>query len=156
MYYYGLIGGKYHLEEIAFKVCDILGNGSNNVAHKLLVETAGAETHFGTYKDSTLGAGMGITQFDHLPFEDVKARTRMHHKKALIKSMDIDIDLVQWEELRYNPLLAMIFTRLKYKLVPEEIPELLEDRAKYWKKYYNTEAGKGSVEHYLRNNSTSV
>lgn len=65
----------------------------------------------------------------------------------------IDIELVEWEHLRYNPLLAMLFTRLKYKLIPELVPKSIEARARYWKMFYNSKAGKGTVEHYLEVNS---
>lgn len=150
--YYGLIGGKKELENIARKVCDILGYGKNNVADKLLLETSGAETHFGTYKDPTTFAGMGITQFDKLPFYDIrdrKSKTIIEGRKLLIQNLDIDISLVKWEDLRYNPLLSFIFTRLKYKLVPEIIPADLKGRARYWKDHYNSKAGDGNIEHYL-------
>ena len=149
--YYGLLSHEY-LELAAIKICDILGNGVNNKAVQLLLETASAETGAGTIKDSTIYAGMGITQIDKLPFEDIKNRTRQYHKNKLIKYFDIDIDLVAWDSLAYNPLLSMIFTRLKYKLIPEPIPNSIENRAIYWKKYYNTKAGKGTVEHYLEMN----
>lgn len=152
MYGYGLIGGKAYLHEVAWKVCDVLGNGANNCAHKLLIETCGAETGFGTYKDQTKYAGMGIMQFDKIGFDDVKARTREKHKKLLLDKMGIDIELVEWEHLRYNVVLSMVWARLKYKLVPEKIPETMEARSRYWKQYYNTEAGKGSVEHYIAAN----
>jgi len=41
---------------------------------------------------------------------------------------------------------------LKYKLIPELIPNSLDERATYWKKYYNSEAGKGTMKHYLEMN----
>lgn len=150
--YYGLVSIN-HLSDIAESICECLGYGSNKTAPALLIETAGAETHFGTYKDTTLFAGMGITQFDALPFQDVKDRVSLKDKKKIKDHFDIDIDLVEWEHLRYNPLLCFIFTRLKYKKIPDAIPDTLEDRARYWKKWYNSYAGKGTIEHYLEVNS---
>jgi len=147
---YGLV---CDLKHIAVEVCQCLGNGANQTAVKLLIETAGAETGKGTIKDNTIEAGMGITQFDWIGFKDVLDRTREKDRDKILEYFDIDIDWIKWEDLRYNPLLAMIFTRLKYKLIPEAIPNALEARAKYWKKYYNTEAGKGTPEHYLKMNS---
>lgn len=149
--YYGLIKEE-HLKDIAEAVCDSLGYGSNGTANELLVETAMAETHGGTLKDPTLYAGMGITQFDKMPFQDVKDRVRSSDKMKLLQDFDINLDIVEWEHLRYTPLLAMIFTRLKYKKVQEAIPSTLEERADYWKYYYNTLAGKGTAEHYIEAN----
>jgi len=146
---YGLV---CDLKHIAVEVCHCLGNGSNQSAVKLLLETAGVETGKGTVRDNTREAGMGITQFDWIGFKDVLDRTRQKDKDKILRYFDINIDWVKWEELRYNPLLAIIFTRLKYKLIPEAIPNTLKGRAKYWKIHYNTEAGKGDIEHYLEMN----
>ena len=150
---YGLTNGKSEIIRLSRTICSVLGNGAKNNAHELLIETAGAETDFGTFRDNSVGAGMGLTQFDKMPFYDVRDRTKEHNKEKLKRALGIDIDLVEWEHLRYNPLLSLIFTRLKYKLIPDEIPESLEGRAKYWKKYYNTELGKGTIEHYLKANN---
>ena len=43
----------------------------------------------------------------------------------------------------------MIFARLKYILIPETIPTTIEGRAKYWKKFYNSVDGKGTLDHYV-------
>lgn len=149
---YGLVGKRNHLKSICKEVCECLGYGSNYTADDLLYETCGAETHFGEYKDTTEFAGMGITQFDKLPFKDIKDRTRQKYKDKVLKYFDIDINYVEWEDLRYNPLLAVIFTRLKYKLVPEAVPRSIEDRAKYYKIHYNSMIGKSSVKKYLEIN----
>ena len=149
--YYGLIN-RNQLDDIVEAVCNCLGYGVNGNANVLLIETAGAETNKGTLKDESLGAGMGLTQFDKMPFQDVKDRVRTSDKFKILSDFDIDLDLVEWEDLRYNPLLALLFTRLKYKKIPDEIPKSMPLRAMYWKKHYNTEAGKGTVEHYIKAN----
>ncbi len=66
---------------------------------------------------------------------------------------DIDIEMINWQDLRYNPLLAMIFARLKYKKIPQAVPPSIRERAEYWKTHYNTYLGKGTVEHYIQANS---
>ena len=148
---YGLIN-QQHLKDMSHAVCDCLGHGGNHNAVELLLETAGAETKRGTYKDSTLYAGMGITQFDELPFQDVKDRCRDSDKQKLINSFDIDIDLVEWTDIRYNPLLSLIFTRLKYKKIPDVIPLTIQDRYTYYKKWYNSYEGKATLAHYINSN----
>lgn len=149
--YYGLLS-QNQLREMALKVCECLGNGKNNTAYNLLLETAGAETVRGGFFDSTKGAGMGLTQFDKMPWHDTHNRTSKNIKILVFNYFGIYLDYLEWEDLRYNPLLAMICTRLKYRLIAEEIPISIEDRAKYWKKYYNSELGKGTIEHYLSAN----
>jgi hypothetical protein len=133
-------------------VCNCLGYGINHTAHKLIVETATTETGLGRIKDTTLGAGMGICQFDKMPFYDIRDRSAKY-KEKIYRELGVDIDLVEWEHLRYNSFLSLLFCRLHYKPFPEAIPQDIKNRAAYWKKYYNTELGKGDVEHYLRMNN---
>lgn len=147
---YGFIDNDM-IVKMCHKICDSLGYGATGTAHKLIYETGVVETGFGKIKDTTVGAGMGVTQFDKLPFEDIKRRN-MHLKDKILKELNVDISLVEWEHLRYNPYLSLLFTRLFYRLRPEVIPETIEERAKYWKKFYNTELGKGTPEHYLEMN----
>ena len=148
---YGLISQE-QLKHLAKAVCDVLGHGQHRKSVEMLIETAGAETKRGMIMDMSIGAGMGLTQIDELPFKDIKDRCRESDKTALKLYLAIDIDLIEWDHLRYNPLLALIFTRLKYKNITESIPERMSDRAVYWKKHYNTIAGKGTTEHYVNNN----
>lgn len=149
--YYGLTADT-DLREMVEQVCKCLGTGVNGVAVELLLETAGAETLRGELEDPTKYAGMGLTQFDKMPFQDVKDRCRFEDKVRINDYFGIDIELVEWEHLRYSPLLALIFTRLKYKKIPAFIPNTFKGRAEYWKEHYNTEAGKGTIEHYMYNN----
>jgi hypothetical protein len=133
-------------------VCDCLGYGINHTAHLLIVETATTETGLGRIKDTTLGAGMGICQFDKMPFYDIRKRSAKY-KEKIYEELGVDIDLVEWEHLRYNSFLSLLFCRLFYKPIPKQIPDDIKERAIYWKKYYNTELGKGTAEHYLRMNN---
>ena len=149
---YGLVN-QQHLEDCAEVVCNCLGHGKNHKAIELLLETAGAETNKGMIRDASAYAGMGITQIDELPFEDIKVRARAKDTDKIKKELGIDMKFVEWEHLRYNPFLCILFTRLKYKKVVDPIPNTLEERAGYWKEYYNTKAGKGTTEHYIKANT---
>ena len=132
-------------------VCDCLGYGANDNADELLPETAKAETRLGLVKDKTiLNVGVGLMQFDEIGFEDTKQRC-LKYKDRILDRLKIDISKVKLNHLAYNPLLSVLFTRLKYRLIPQEIPTDVEGRAKYWKRYYNTSAGAGTILHYLQN-----
>ena len=147
---YGFVELK-HIKEKAQKICDCIGHGLHGVAVEMIIETAIAETGLGQIEDKTAGAGMGITQFDKLPFDDIRNRSKRLQPKIL-KELKIDISLVEWDDLRYNQFLALLFTRLHYWLKGDPIPATIEERAKYWKQHYNTVQGKGTVEHYLEMN----
>lgn len=150
--YYGLIK-KSHFEDMVMAVCDCLGHGKNKAAYNLIIETANTETNMGKTKDRSISNGHGITQIDEICYIDILSRTKSADIEKIKECFDIDIELTTFNDLRYNPLLSAIFTRLKYKFVPEEIPSNKKGRAEYWKMYYNTLAGKGTTEHYLKANS---
>ena len=51
-----------------------------------------------------------------------------------------------------NIALASAFCRIHYRRQPGAIPKTMEGRAKYWKKFYNTELGRGTIKHYVEAN----
>ena len=51
-----------------------------------------------------------------------------------------------------NIALAAAFCRIHYRRMPGAIPENMPERAAYWKKFYNTYKGKGTVDHYIAAN----
>lgn len=145
--HYGLTS-KEQITSHARKVVSVLGGGFT--AERSLIEIAAAETHSGTFPDShPEKLGVGLTQFDQIGFDDVQKRTRRKDRDRVLQILGYDLGRLVLADLAYDPLLALVFTRLKYKLIPDEIPDTLEGRAKYWKKHYNTTAGKGSAEEYL-------
>ena len=55
-----------------------------------------------------------------------------------------------WKQILTTNITAqIIFCRLHYWRVPKPLPKTIEDQASYWKKFYNTEKGKGSINHFL-------
>ena len=147
---YGVVNLK-RINEDAQMICDCIGHGKHGTAVQMIIETAVVETGLGRIEDKTVGAGMGLTQFDEKPFEDIKNRN-MKLRPKILKDLGVDISLVHWDDLRYNDFLALLFTRLHYWLKGDPIPKTIEERAKYWKLHYNTKDGKGTVEHYLEMN----
>jgi hypothetical protein len=129
-----------------------LGNGANNAANKLILGTIATETRFGEYRDPTpFRAGSGLCQIDQKTFFDIKARTRKHNKDLILKEFDISIENVTYSMLEYNPLLSVMFCRLFYKLIPEEIENDIKCLSMYWKRYYNTSLGKGNEQQFIGN-----
>lgn len=148
---YGVINLK-RINEDALMICDCIGHGLYGTAKEMIIETAIAETGLGQIEDKTVGAGMGLTQFDEMPFNDIRDRS-IKLRPKILKELHIDISLVEWDDLRYNQFLALLFTRLHYWLKGDPIPATIEERAAYWKLHYNTKDGKGTVDHYLKMNS---
>ena len=51
-----------------------------------------------------------------------------------------------------NIAVAIFFSRIYYRRKPGAIPKTMEERANYWKEFYNTAQGKGTVKHYVEAN----
>lgn len=148
--YYGLTDCR-QISQIASIVCGVLGMGINNNADQFLCEIAAQETHSGTLRDRhAVKMGVGLMQIDRICFDDIMARTHEKTWDLIQEEFGIERNL-NYEMLAYSPLLSMIFARLHFRLIPEEFPINLFERAKYWKKYYNTVAGAGTPEEYLEN-----
>lgn len=58
---------------------------------------------------------------------------------------------IQFIDLAYNDEISILLCRLRYLRDPNPIPSNLEGRAKYWKRIYNTTAGKGKPEEFIEN-----
>jgi hypothetical protein len=56
------------------------------------------------------------------------------------------------EEMVWDLKFAILLARLRYRVVPEKLPEAddLAGLARYWKKYYNTDLGAGTREQFVR------
>ncbi|MGL4449462.1 MAG: hypothetical protein ACRCVX_09025 [Shewanella sp.] len=149
--FYGLVN-KQHATAYANAVCDVLGHGNNQCAAALLVETAATETLLGEYRDPTeRAAGTGITQIDEPTFDWLKGKFASgKDADALKATFNITLSRVNYLELELSPLLAFIFCRLRYRVVTDIIPATRQGRAQYWKDHYNSSAGKGTPEEYLK------
>jgi len=147
---YGVVNDRQAFE-FAQAVVDVIGGGDH--ARALLVETAIQETQLGHFDDRyPLRHGVGICQCDFIAFKDTKERTPAAVKTKINEAFNLDIDLVLHNELAYSPLLAFIWCRLHYLLRPGAIPTTVDERGAYWKKWYNSELGRGSAAEYVRNN----
>jgi len=58
--------------------------------------------------------------------------------------------------LEGNLIYQIIMARIFYRRIKEAIPEGLVPQAKYYKKYWNTELGKATIDQYVKNYTTYV
>ena len=103
---YGVVNLK-RIKEDAQMICDCIGHGLYGTAKEMIIETAITETGLGQIEDKTVGAGMGLTQFDDRPFQDIRDRS-IKLRPKILKELHIDIALVEWDDLRYNQFLALL------------------------------------------------
>lgn len=148
-FHYGVTDAQ-QVKDMADAVVFYLGGGSQ--ASNLLIETASQETHLGRYPDKYPHKhGVGLCQFDLIGFEDTRDRTSAKVKERVRQSFGVNMDSIEHRDLAFSPLLSLIWCRCFYLLRPGAIPSDIQGRGEYWKKYYNSELGAGTVEEYAEN-----
>lgn len=146
---YGLVS-PLQVKQFAQAVCDAIGRGDQSAAVLLLCETAAVESDYGKARERTRnGAGRGLFQCERIAFDDVLRRASQEDVDALEAAFDFNLRSIEWNDLKYAPLLAIAICRLHYKLRHGTVPLTLKQRAEYWKQHYNVRAGRGSVAHYI-------
>lgn len=135
-------------------------------AEDLLVGTAAVESRLGTYLKQLSGPALGVFQMepathDYL-WEGYLNRPGKKHIAEKIKGLTtiapLDPELEAHYELVYNLAYATAMTRIHYLRFPEAIPrkseylseeEYITALGAYWKEYYNTYKGKGTVDDFV-------
>ena len=74
-----------------------------------------------------------------------KVASVCHLDWSYFTSPDEDV----WREVLTTNIIAQIVVcRLHYWRVPKKMPKTLDDQADYWKQWYNTSKGAGTVDHF--------
>lgn len=128
---------------------------AGNNSQLILMETCAVESDLGAFLGQLEG-GPAVSIFGIEPFtyDDIWINF-INSRPKLLSIINNFYPLkgkltFGYELLKYNHQLACTIARIKYWRIPEPIPATLEERAKYWKKYYNTDDGKGNVEKYIK------
>ena len=136
------------IKKIAEKVCKELDMYSEDTVD-LIIATGKAESGFRALEQNK-GPAVGFFQIEPDTIDDVLENYASY--RPVIMNTLLELGLRQGEEhfsVMSNIALQVAFCRLCYRRVPDPIPNNLNDMAKYWKKHYNTEKGKGTVKHFL-------
>jgi len=132
----------------------------SQAAENLLLGTAAQESHMGRYLKQIRGPARGIYQMEPGTYEDIW-RTFLSYRFELSKIVKLFILIPFIDEvsqLAGNLYLATAMTRVHYFRVQEALPKVNDvfGQAAYWKKYYNTRKGRGTVTEYLNNHRRYV
>lgn len=139
----------------------------NRVA-QLLFGTAAQESNFQArrqsgFKAGSLRGGFGLWQLERESVTDSLILTR---SKAVLREKSIkfigdayksildrgDPEVILQMMVRSEgDRLSCLFSRLHYLRVHDPIPPTVPAHAQYWKTFYNTVKGKGTVSQYLAN-----
>lgn len=123
---------------------------SDNVVN-MIIETACVESNCGEYIKQINGPACSIFQIEPRTANDIIANFITNNKTRIDNFSKLyNRNLTLEQNLCTNLMFAIFMCRMFYLRVKEPIPSTVELRAKYWKKYYNTKKGKGTVEKYIK------
>ena len=122
-------------------------------AVNLIYETGMAESGYRALIQKGGGPALSFFQIEPATAKDI-FNNYVEYREPLVEALihlglaPMDLDF----SVKTNIAIAICMCRFHYRRVPSAIPKTKEGRAKYWKAHYNTELGKGTVEHYLKAN----
>lgn len=137
----------------------------SNAAIKLLLGTCAQESDMGCFLHQLKGCALGIYQMEPATLDDIFINYAPSKSSLFAKIFNMSFNFDSGttplefspeflrEALIYNLKYATAMCRVHYLRVPEALPAS-DDKlglANYWKRYYNTKKGKGSVTDFLRN-----
>ena len=136
----------------------ILGDKRYNsdCAIDLLHGTACVETSYKYLKQLKGGPALGFFQMEPRTFDSVrhyimdKGNDFANKLSYCIYNEMYHPFPVRADEMIWNLRLQVVMARMKYWQVKEPIPFTVKAKAEYWKKYYNTFLGQGTVEDYIK------
>ena len=123
----------------------------------LVVGTAIQESRLHYLKQIPSGIAKGLCQMEEATHDDIWDNFLAYKpeiKQKLMGLVNPSMDLV--DQLKGNLYYSVAMCRIHYYRVSEALPSDLEGMARYWKKYYNTELGKGTVEEFIHNYEQAV
>ena len=140
----------------------------SQAAENLLLGTALQESNLFYLKQVGGGPALGFYQMEPFTARDICYRyVALPGNKNLAHMLSVNtwphakvhIPYQELTELQINNLLVTdlvfqtIMCRLKYHMIKEKLPKAddLPGLANYWKKYYNTEQGRGKPEEFILN-----
>lgn len=146
------VTSKLDIEGVCLTISTLFAEGANQTnLYNNLMEICATESLLGTaIYNPARGYGYGLFQFDKVAFDDIKQLIQTKHSNQFLFICNKDINAVAYDDLKTHALIACFFCRvyLKYR-IPSMIGDSLKARAEQWKKYYNTELGKGTVAGYI-------
>lgn len=136
---------KWSLEELGMYSDD---------AHAMIMRTGMAESGYRALEQSG-GPAIGFFQIEPETLNDTVENYINYRPQLKTKLYSIGFDDIESEiRLMSNIALQAAFCRLKYRRDSKPIPKWddIEGQAKYWKRIYNSELGRGTVEHFIKAN----
>jgi len=129
----------------------------NQAAENLLFGTCAHESHCGKYVRQVGGPALGIYQMEPATYKDLwtnflKYKLDLASHLLEVCGYRLQDAIPPAEDLVTNVKLSTAMCRIHYLRVKAPLPAAddLAGLANYWKKYYNTALGKGTVKQFIQ------
>jgi hypothetical protein len=137
--------------QIAFDACTTIGLWSPN-AVELIVMTAAHESRLEYRRQFGNGPAMGLIQMEGATHDDIWTNY-LKYQPDLASKVRQTLgrgELPVPETLVHNDHYAAAMCRVHYRRVKPALPQLndIDGMAAYWKRYYNTHLGAGTLEDF--------
>ncbi|MFC1712367.1 hypothetical protein ACFL6S_01795 [Candidatus Poribacteria bacterium] len=152
---------KSEIPGLIRNVCMTMLGHARQEEVSLLLGTAAVESHLVHRRQFGGGPARGLCQMEPNTARDIfenYLQYRAERFRGLVRTwLDTEED-VQFRVPSYDELerdleayddFAFAMARIHYLRVPDSIPNTISEQAAYWKEFYNTSAGAGTVEKYM-------
>ena len=148
------------IRSLVSDTCEKMGEKfASDDAVNLVVATGIVESRYEYTRQMGDGPARSFWQVEPATCVDNLAHYLKHRPKLMKRCAEASVvDIKNWQNfdervwaeiLEKNIAAGIVHCRLKYWRVPKRMPNTIEGQADYWKKYYNTEGGKGDPEHFV-------
>lgn len=129
-------------------------------AESLILGTMAVESKLGLYLHQVNGVALGICQMEPNTHNDIwhcflSATSKQELSKKILLYFGLSTR-PHAELMLYNLRYAIVMCRLHYLRFSKPLPQMddIQGMAEYWKQYYNTPLGKGSIEDFVNSYNT--
>ena len=141
------------INEVLSKLEKATGIRKTREAVALIYETGNAETGYRNLVQMGGGPAVSFFQLEPATIQDIFNNYVEYRQPLLEVLIEFGLDPMYLEFcVKTNIAIAICMCRFHYRRVPSAIPKTKEQRAIYWKEHYNTNLGKGTIDHFLKAN----
>lgn len=124
-------------------------------AENLVMGTAAQESNLKYIHQLGNGPALGLFQMEPATYKDIwdnYIEYRADLTDKILSAIESDINPISGR-MMWDLRLSAIMCRVHYMRVPKPLPDENDvwEMARYWKDFYNTAQGKGTVEEFVRN-----
>lgn len=150
-----MINVPHFISYVIRPTLDVIGFGGR-AAEELMLGTALQESRLTYLHQLGKGPAKGVFQMEPRTHDDIWANYLSYKNDLAQKILTLSGSmegLKPAELMCGNMFYAAAMCRVHYLRVPQALPEAgdLDGQAEYWKEYYNTFLGAGTVEEYIEN-----